>query len=171
MNFQAFRLALAAAAFLHAGAALAQPGPCALTALNLRAMSACELQKVFEGAAPGPLPCGRARGRVLLMLDAPCPRVRAALVSAAWKGKRFDPDGSFTNRWPGFYALTGFSSAAASCHDGRPCWLLEYPPETPLFGNTRDELREVRPGLYLAQLYECEPALRLRGYFLVELEP
>ena len=54
--------------------------------------------------------------------------------------------------------------------DGRPCQVMEYPAGTPLFGNVRDELRELSPGLWLGMYYEREPHPKLRGYFALELE-
>jgi hypothetical protein len=45
---------------------------------------------------------------------------------------------------------------------------MEYAPETPVFANTRDELREVAPGLYMGPLYDRFPCPRLRGYIALE---
>src|ERR1043166_7481753 len=132
--------------------AFAQSGT--VTLCELKKMSECELTRLFEEAKPGEIPVGRARGQVLLMTDARCPRLRARLASTAWKGKTFECDGEFINQWPGFKALRGKAEMGESWHDGKPCLVLDYPSNTPVFGNTRDEMREIAPGLYLARLYE-----------------
>lgn len=142
---------------------------CPLTLANLRKTSECELTRLFENAGPGELPTGYGRGHVLRMTDAKLPRLQARLAGLAWKGKHFEADGAFINQFPGFKALRGNVELGASSHDGKPCFVTEYPPGTPLFGNTWDELRQVAPGLYLARLYERCPCPRFRGYFVIEL--
>lgn len=159
-------LVLPVIAFLPAFAS-AQTG--GLSMCDLKRMSECELTRLFEEAKPGPIPQGYAAGQVLLMTDARLPRLKARLSSSVWKGKTFDADGGFINQWPGFQALRGHAQLGESWHDGKPCLVLDYPPNTPLFGNTRDELREVAPGLYLARLYERCPCPRFKGYFAIQV--
>jgi hypothetical protein len=139
------------------------------TLADLRKLDVCELTRLFEAAAPGEIPVGHAKGQVLLMTDAMLPRLRARLASSVWQGKQFEPDGEFINQFPGFQALRGKAETGVSWHDGKPCLVLDYPPDTPLFGNTRDEMRQVGPGLYLARLYERCPCPRFRGYFAVQV--
>jgi hypothetical protein len=148
------------------GPLAAQTGPTHID--NLRRMSLCELDRLFEGGAVGALPTGFVRGRVLYMADARFPYARASIASSAWKGKHFDEKGDFVNQWPGFQALHGGSETGVSWHDGKPCHVLSYPAGTPLFGNTRDEVREIAPGLYLARLYSTCPCPRFRGYFAIQ---
>lgn len=132
---------------------------------HLKKLSACELTSLFEQAPPGAIPVGDVRGKVLLMTDAKHPRLQACLANLAWKGKHFDSDGTYINQWPGFQALRGKAELGVSGYDGKPCLLFQYPPDTPLFGNMYDEIRQVAPGLYLARLYERCPCPRFRGYF------
>jgi hypothetical protein len=164
-----FPCATAIAALLTAFACADEP-PCPLTLNQLKRLSVCELDRLFEQSSPGPIPVGKARGRVLIMTDARLPRVRACLASSLWKGKEFDEGGDFINQWPGFQALAGKAELGDSWHDGKPCLVLDYPADTPIFGNTRDEMRRVGPGLYLARLYERCPCPRFRGYFAIQLD-
>lgn len=143
---------------------------CPHTVAQLKKLSVCELDRLFEESLPGEIPVGYARGRVLLMTDARLPRVRACLASSVWKGKTFDECGAFINQFPGFQALRGSSATGVSWHDGKPCLVLEYPADTPVFGNTRDEVRQIGPGLYLARLYERCPCPHFRGYFVIQVE-
>jgi hypothetical protein len=147
------------------------PGARFTTAAQLDRLGACELERLFAQAEVGEPPVGFARGRVLLLLDARWPRARARLAGLAWKGKHFAPDGSFVNQWPGFRALGARAACGPSWYDGRPCLVMEYPAGTPVFGNARDEVRQVGPGLYLGRLYQRCPCPRFRGYFALELHP
>jgi hypothetical protein len=154
-------------AFLAGGRASAQSS--AVTLQHLSQLNVCELTQLFEQAPPGEVPVGDARGKVLLMTDAKLPRLQARLANLAWKGKHFEADGTYINQWPGFQALRGQAELGVSGYDGKPCLLLHYPPDTPLFGNTYDEMRQVGPGLYLARLYERCPCVRFRGYFAIQV--
>jgi hypothetical protein len=144
-------------------------GPC-LTARDLARLNACQLDALFAAATVGELPVGLGRGRILLRVDGKkMPRVRARLQGLVWKGKFFHPDGSFVNQWAGFRAISSTVAVGPSWHDGRPCLVLEYPPGTPVFGNARDELRELAPGVWLGRFYARCPCGRLEGYFVLEL--
>jgi hypothetical protein len=146
-------------------------GVCYTAAAQLDSLSVCQLDQLFAGAGTGPIPLGYARGHVLLMTDARHPRMRARLVGLAWKGKHFAPDGSFVNQWPGFRAVRAQAVCGPSWFDGEPCLAVDYPDGAPVFGNTRDELRQIGPGLYLGRLYERCPCPRFRGYFAIEVNP
>src|SRR5207248_134024 len=128
-----------------------------------------ELDRLFEDASPGEIPSGYARGQVLLMTDARLPKLRARLASTVWKGKHFEEGAEFINQWPGFKALRGKAELGMSWHDGKPCLVLEYPLDTPVLGNTRDEARQIAPGLYLGRLYERSPCPHFRGYVAFQI--
>lgn len=149
-------------------ASTSEPGY--LTLAHLKHLSECELNRLFEQGSAGEIPVGYGKGRVLLMTEHRMPRLRARLAGAAWKGKEFAEDGTFINQWPGFQALRSHAEHGISWYDGKPCIAIEYPPDTPLFGNSRDELRGIGPGLYLARLYERCPCPRFRGYFALQME-
>ncbi|MBM3993310.1 MAG: hypothetical protein FJ303_04020 [Planctomycetes bacterium] len=162
MHIVAFAIVLAGAAPV-----IADTPPHSLA--DLKRLGESELTRLFEGASLGEIPVGPARGHVLLMSEARLPRVKARLANSVWKGKHFDADGGFINQWPGFQALRGSGAVGTSWHDAKPCLVLDYPSGTPVFGNTRDELRQVAPGLYLGRLYERCPCPRFRGYFAIEM--
>ena len=143
---------------------------CPLTLDHLKKLSECELTRLFEQGTVNQIPVGYAKGRVLLMTDAKLPRLKARMASSFWKGKHFDDDGGFINQFVGFQALRSKAELGTSWHDGKPCIVIEYPSNTPLFGNNRDELREIAPGLYLARLYERCPCPRSIGYFAIQIE-
>lgn len=136
---------------------------------DLRGLCPEQLEQLFACAEAGCLPVGRYTGKVLVITDARCPYLRARLASSAWRGKIFDCDASFVNQWLGFRAIRSCAEHGTSWCDGRPCIVMEYQPGTPIFGNVRDEIREIAPGLYLGRFYERCPCPKCRGYFALEL--
>ncbi len=144
-----------------------EPSAC-LAPADLKRMNVCELDRLFEQASVSGIPVGYMRGHVLLLTDAKHPRLKAAFAGSAWKGKHFDCNGDFINQWPGFKAVSGHAELGPSWHDGRPCIVASYPPNAKIFGNTRDELREVAPGLFLGRLYDVCPCPRFTGYFYIQ---
>lgn len=140
----------------------------AQTYAQLKKLSECELDRLFAEAPPGTIPVGYARGQALLMTDAKLPKLKARLSSSVWKGKTFEENGEYINQWVGFQALRGKAEPGVSLYDGKPCLVFAYTPDTPLFGNTFDEIREIAPGLYLGRLYERCPCPRFKGYIAIQ---
>jgi len=63
--------------------------------------------------------------------------------------------GTFSNRWLGGVKAGGTSVCVEpSWLDGQPCFVMQYPPDAPIFGNVRDELRQIQPGVWLGRSYE-----------------
>jgi hypothetical protein len=136
-----------------------------LTSLKqLQRLNQHQLEQLFAAAEAPSIPVGFNRGQVLMLTGRAFPRTGAWVAGLVWKGKHFDEDGHFINQWLGFRALQSQAGLAPSWYDGRPCLVMQYPPGTPLFGNMRDEFREVGPGLYLGRAYERSPEPRFRGY-------
>ncbi len=163
------RAAVILGAFVPIASLSATDVACPVTVADLKRMNLCELHRLFEEGRVTECPHGYGRGHVLYMADAHFPKLRARLAGSAWKGKHFEDCCQFINQWPGFKALRGSGAIGTSWHDDKPCLVLEYPPKTPIFGKTRDELREVAPGLYLARLYETCPCPHFRGYFALQV--
>jgi hypothetical protein len=138
---------------------------------DLRGLAPYELERLFCQASCADCPVGCCRGRVLYLCDAKHPRLQARMAGAVWKGKCFAEDGTFVNQWAGFRAIHSEAGGGESWLDGGPCLVMEYAPGTPLFANSRDEVRQIAPGLYLGLMWDREPHPRLRGYFALEREP
>jgi hypothetical protein len=160
---------LLACLFAKTGEAWADPEPI-LSLTQLQRLSPCDLEQLYTRADIGTQPAGCTRGQVLCLADTRLARLKKCAFNLAWKGKCFECDGSFINRWPGFTALSSRAEPGASWYDGRPSLVMEYAPGTPLFANLHDEIREVAPGLYLGRLYERCPCPRFVGYFALEVE-
>jgi hypothetical protein len=135
---------------------------------QLRKLSECELEHLFAQAAAGPLPVGFGRGQVLLRVNTRLPRLKAGMSNALWKGKVFRDDGSFTNQWVGVQAIESTAGYGVSWYDGKPCIVMEYPLDAPIFGKNRDELRQIGPNLYLCRFYERCPCPKFLGFFVLQ---
>jgi hypothetical protein len=126
----------------------------------------CSLDEQFRtGTATGE-PCGKTSGKVLIANGA-MPKVKARIQSLAWKGKTFHGDGTFTNRWLGFEAISATTAQGTSWFDGQPCLVMQYPEKAPIFGGVRDELREVSPGVWLGRSYDGATG-SFKNYFRLE---
>src|SRR5436309_2133589 len=129
-------LLAAAAALAFAPPTLAGPPASALA----RATPCC-WEALFRQGTVGCGPLGPTRGTVLYA-DGAHPRLRARLQGAVWKGKTFHADGTLTNRWlGGVRAVSAAAGVGPSWLDGRPCLVVQYAPDAPVFGGVRDELR------------------------------
>ena len=128
-----------------------------------------ELEGLFRHGTANGIPIGYGRGRPLFVVDAGNPQRRAKLTGVVWKGKHFFPDGHMVNQWAVGRAVKAPVRIDPSWLDGQPCVHVDYPPGAPIFGNTRDELRELAPGLFLGRYYERCPCPRLKGYFALEM--
>lgn len=145
--------------------------PVPATPEGLGRLTVGQLDAVFGCGSVGVLPVGLGSGRVLVRTDTRMPQARARLQSLVWKGKFFRCDGTFTNQWLGFRAVDSVVQLGTSWYDGQPCILLDYPPDAPVFGNARDELREIAPGVLLGRFYERCPQPKLQGYFVLVMQP
>jgi hypothetical protein len=136
---------------------------------QLRGRSCEELLNIFAGGNCA-CPSGYGRGEVVLMTDGRHCKMKMRMTNRVWKGKVFDDDGSFTNQWVACKALHSCYGPGPSWYDGLPCIVMEYPPHTPLFANSHDEIRQVGPGIWLGMFYERD-CKKLRGFFALECAP
>ena len=143
---------------------------CSLNANCLAQMDSDALDALFRQGTAAAAPVGYGRGRTLLVVDANNPRRRAKLNNVVWKGKHFLPVGRMINQWAVGRAVEATVRIDPSWLDGQPCIYVDYPTNAPIFGNTRDEIREIAPGLYLGRFYERCPCPRLKGYFALEMQ-
>jgi hypothetical protein len=133
------------------------PTPPAHDAARLLTLRRDELDALFARAEAGPMPDGEYRGTLILPLGAAPLRGAAALVgSLAWRGKVFDAATQrVTNRVLPFAlrAVAAEVRREPSRLDGRACLVLDYARTSLVARGVRDELRLLRPGLYLGRAY------------------
>jgi len=135
-------------------------------------LSAAQLNQLYQQSGPGPVPTGRVVGRALYP-DAKNPRARSNAARIAWQGKVFDPSTSTaTNRFFGVKAIKGNVYLGPSWYDGQPSMILDYEGTSRIYGDYRDEIRQIAPGLYLGLMYnrtKAPPTLKM--YFAFDARP
>jgi len=137
---------------------------------DLKRLCPPELEQLFARSPVGPQPVGFVRGEIMHPANTSLPCWKAQMANKVWKGKQFCESGDFVNQWKHFQAIRSHVQYGPSYFDGRPCMVLEYDPKTPLFGNMRDEVREVAPGLYLAMVFDRCGCHTFRGFIALELQ-
>jgi hypothetical protein len=96
--------------------------------------------------------------------------MKARRQGLLWKGKTFHGDGTITNRWlGGVQMVSAAAEPGPSWLDGRPCLVIQYAPDAPVFGNVRDELRQIGPGEWLGRSYDAATG-RLKNWFVLHEE-
>ncbi|MGL4463954.1 MAG: hypothetical protein ACRC1K_17505 [Planctomycetia bacterium] len=145
--------------------------PC-VTLESLTKMSCCELENFYRTLSPGATPIGCYRGRPILCGGSTKDRVRMKLIGAAWKGKCFSADGTcLVNQWAGFKAIRAAVHPGTSWFDGGPVLEMDYQHTSTVWKDTRDELREVSPGLYLGRAYKRQcPCPEFSMFFALQAE-
>jgi hypothetical protein len=136
------------------------------TRLAIRDDGPCGWDAQFR-AGTATVPCGKTRGMVLYVCGH-APYAKARLQSGLWKGKVFEPCGTFINRWPlGIRAIRESYHIEPSVFDGQPCLVMQYPRGTPVFGGVRDEVRQIAPGTWLGRSIDIRTG-ELKNYFLLQ---
>jgi hypothetical protein len=111
------------------------------------------LEALYRGAQLGTAPAGFARGRAIYDPGSRLTVPASKLIHVLWQGKVFKPDGMMVNRVFGLRAVHARVFVGESWLDGNPSLVLDYCGTSRLFGDTRDEVRELSPGLYLGLTY------------------
>jgi hypothetical protein len=144
----------------HPGAGYTAP---VCDAARLLRMPRAELDALFARSDLGPIPDGECRGTAIVAPGTTLGAGVAVLVSLlAWRGKVFDQAaGRVWNRvLPfGLRAVTARVCMGMSRLDGRACIVLDYSATSLVARRVRDEIRLVRPGLYLGKAYWGEARL------------
>jgi hypothetical protein len=126
-------------------------------------MSRAELDMLFAGSDPGPIPDGECKGTAIVAPGTALAIGTATLVGIfAWQGKVFDARaGRVWNRiLPfGLRAIVAKVCKGTSRLDGRACIVLDYSETSLVARRVRDEIRLIRPSLYLGKAYWGEARL------------
>jgi hypothetical protein len=133
----------------------------ALSLKDLMRMSRPQLDALFSGSEPGPIPEGESEGVAIVCPGTFWTRLISGFVRhVAWQGKVFtrSPDGqdaTLQNKIGplGAQLIVARVYPTDSWLDGKRCIVLDY-SKTSLFARKiRDEIREVAPRLYLGKVW------------------
>ena len=121
---------------------------------DLADLSAARLESLYRQSGTGAVPTGKVRG-LALYPDARFPRAKSKAARVAWQGKVFDPEtATATNRFFGLRVIKGQVYSGQSWLDGGPSLILDYQNTSKIYGDYRDEIREVAPGIFLGLMYD-----------------
>ena len=121
---------------------------------DLADLSAARLESLYRRSGPGSVPAGKVRG-LALYPDSRFPRAKSKAARVAWQGKVFSPEtGTATNRFFGLRVVKGQVYSGQSWLDGGPSLILDYQNTSKIYGDYRDEIREVAPGVYLGLMHD-----------------
>ena len=116
-----------------------------------------ELDALFTTSEPGPIPNGEGKGTALIAPGTVFSQEIAKLINVfAWQGKVFDaPEGVLKNHITvfGLTAILARVYEGPSWLDGKECIVLDYSKTSTIAQWVRDEIRMIRPGLYLGKVY------------------
>jgi hypothetical protein len=140
---------------------------------QLAQMSWPDLEALYRACGPGTAPVGYARGVAIYCPDAPLAAARSKVTHLLWRGKHFSAcDGTLVNQWRGFKAIRARVCDGESWLDGGPAVVMDYGATSWVWRDVRDELREVRPGLYLGAMFRRAGAgPRFKMFFALECPP
>lgn len=116
------------------------------------------LDALYAGGAAGDVPFGFLPGRAIPDPGSAATARKSRRLRPVWQGKVFHADGTAHNRVFGLTAVPMRVYHGESWRDGGPAVVVDYQGTSRLFGNVRDEFREVSPGLYLGYTYVRKPA-------------
>jgi hypothetical protein len=126
-------------------------------AADLMALTQAELDDLYRQSPAGESPKGDTQGTVLFAPGTSFARPVAVYIwLSSWQGKVFD------RRRPilenkitpiGIKTIPALVYYGSSWVDGRPCIVIDYSKTSLVACLTRDEIREVAPGLYLGVVF------------------
>jgi len=128
---------------------------------SLLKMTTADLDKLFAGSPPGPLPNGEAQGTALIDPGSSMSHEIAKLVNIfAWQGKVFDvPAGANEGTLVNHISVFGIKAILAKVYlgdsliDKKPCIVLDYSKTSLVAKHIRDEIRNIAPDIYLGPVY------------------
>lgn len=133
-----------------AGTAAAQETIVIRSADDLALCTPETLNAVFAAGYVTAVPAGPLRGLPLVNPGSANAGVASRGGRVVWSGKRIDADSLVAvNRFFGLPMIRANVRIEPSLRDGAPAIVLDYSGSSWLYRNVRDEIREVRPGLFL----------------------
>jgi hypothetical protein len=143
------------------------------TASQLLQLNEAQLDSLYQQGAVAAIPPGRVRGTAILAPGRSRNRFLARGARLIWQGKVIGEQGNAAvNRFFGFRIIKGEIYQGASWLDGQPSLILDYVRTSRLYAKSRDEIRQIAPGLFLGYMYDrttSPPTLQMR--FALEIEP
>jgi hypothetical protein len=136
---------------------------------GLHNLSFCQLDDLYRRSTVHQIPNGWMSGHIIGFTNMAAPNAVKRFADRHWMGKQVEPNGNFINQWRHRRGRTSHIAIGPSFTDGNPSILFEYPRLTPIFGATRDEVREIAPGLFLVKMYRRVPHVKFLGFSYLQM--
>ncbi len=122
---------------------------------ELGRMSEAELNSLYRKSPTGEIPDGDSKGKAIFRpAGSLLSRTLARVAGLVWGGKVFDRNKStLLNKIFGHKIIRATVAKGLSWFDDKESIIIDYKNTSLLFGWIRDEIREVKPGLYLGWAY------------------
>jgi hypothetical protein len=124
---------------------------------ELLTASSAHLEELFRGIPSGDIPQGPMEGIAIFGAGTWIARPIAMLIREfVWRGKIIDPKSRYlSNRMTAFdvSAVVATVDIGPSWLDEKDCIVLDYSKTSMVAGGVRDELRQLRPDLYLGLIW------------------
>ncbi len=121
---------------------------------KLKTNSEIQLGQIFQISKTGKIPNGKTFGCIIGWPDMRGNSGLTQLLSVLWKGKTFEnTTDTLTNNILGLGLIQAQVYNGASVFDGQPAIILDYSQQMKPFSMVRDEIREVKDGIYIGRAY------------------
>ncbi|MDP8908377.1 MAG: hypothetical protein M3N47_04510 [Chloroflexota bacterium] len=131
--------------------------PVPRTVDELLELSQVDLYQVFSRSRPGEVPTGPGRGTPIFFPGTAATKPAAKVFGAiVWRGKVFRGESADLKNLISILAIPAIRARVyrgPSWFDGHECIVLDYTETSRICRWVRDEIREVRPGIYLGLVY------------------
>jgi hypothetical protein len=115
------------------------------------------LSCIYQNAKAGAIPSGDTTGRAIFMPGSEAGDLISKLGNHVWTGKVFGSQGDLVNKIFGHKLIHADVHKGTSWFDGKESIIIDYKGKSLAAGWVRDEIREVKPGLYLGKMYARLP--------------
>jgi hypothetical protein len=138
------------------------------TAKSWLKLSRAELDEIFSTATASAVPRGEFDGILIVWVPVFSWIIAAVVRALVWRGKVFDLETVVNRVTPlRLASVRGHVHVSESWLDGRPSIVIDYSRTSLIAKHVRDEIREVRPGVFLGKVWfrrmrVCDFALTLR---------
>ena len=115
------------------------------------------LNSIYEKASAGEIPDGDTTGRAIFLPGTRAGDIISHIGDDIWKGKVFEDGGELVNKILGHKFVHADVQKGNSWFDGKESIIIDYKGKSLATSWIRDEIREVKPGLYLGKMYARLP--------------
>jgi hypothetical protein len=115
------------------------------------------LNSIYKNSTAGDIPEGDTTGKAIFLPGTKAGELFSTIGDELWKGKVFEQNGDLVNKILGHNFVHADVHKGTSWFDGKESIIIDYKGKSLATSWIRDEIREVKPGLYLGKMYARLP--------------